>query len=69
MLEGLLYNPAGEDAAPQTRSGIPIYNGSAIGFDEWKFKVLGRVHSIKKQCDFKDKTSIKDMENHLIDLS
>ena len=69
MLEGLLYNPAGSDATQQTRSGIPIYNGSASGFDEWKFKSLGLVRSIKKQCDFKEKNSGRGMENQLDDLS
>ena len=44
-------------------------NGSAVGFDEWKFKVLGRVHSIKNQADLKDKTSVRTMENQLVDLS
>ena len=56
-------------ARGQPQAGIPIYDGNAEAFDEWEFKVLGHVHSIKNQADLEDKTSIQIMEIRLADLS
>ena len=69
MLEGLLFQASGTEITLQTRAGIPIYRGGPLGFEEWKFKILGRVQSIKNQCAGEDEQSVTDMENKLVDLS
>ena len=53
MLDGLLFNPSGTETTNQTRAGIPIYRGGALGFEEWKFKILGRAKAIRSQADEK----------------
>ena len=40
ILEGLLYTAGASAIPPETRTGIPLYNGSPHGFDEWKFRVM-----------------------------
>ena len=67
MLEGLLFQPSGTETTHQTRAGIPINRGGALGFEEWKFKILGRVRPIQSQSDPKDAQSVLDMENKLVD--
>ena len=69
MLDGLLFNPSGIETTNQTRDGIPIYRGGAFGFEEWKFKILGRVKSIKSQVDEKNPKSIIEVDKKLIDFS
>ena len=69
MLDGLLFQPAGTETTHQTRSGIPIYRGGPVGWEEWKFKIIGRVNSLKNQCDVLDPDSVKKTENQLIALS
>ena len=69
MLDGLLLNPSGTETTNQTRAGIPMYRGGAFGFEEWIFKILGRVKSIKSQADEKNPESIIEVEKKLIDFS
>ena len=69
MLEGLLFQPSGTETTHQTRAGIPIYRGGALGFEEWKFKILGRAKAIKSQADEKNPESIAEVEKKLIDFS
>ena len=69
MLEGLVFQPPGTETTQQTRAGVPIYRGGPLGFEEWKFKILGRVQSIKNQCDIDDQESVRKMENQLVDFS
>ena len=40
FLEGLTWGA--QEALGETRSGMPLYSGSAYGLAEWKFKVLNR---------------------------
>ena len=68
MLDGLLFQPAGTDASHITHAGVPIYRGGAVGFDEWKFKILGKVSSIENQCNPHDEESATKMNNILVDL-
>ena len=68
MLDGLLFNPSGTETTNQTRPGIPIYRGGAFGFQEWKFKILGRAKAIKSQLNEKDPDSIAEVEKKLIDF-
>ena len=69
MLDGLLFNPSGTETTNQTRAGIPIYRGGAFGFEEWKFKILGRVKAIKANENADDPESIAEVEKKLIDFS
>ena len=69
MLDGLLFQPAGTETTQQTRAGIPIYRGGPVGFEEWKFKIIGRVQSIKNQCDVHEPESVRKTENQLVALS
>ena len=59
MLEGLIFQPSGTETTQQTRAGVPIYRGGPLGFEEWKFKILGRVQSIKNQCDVDDQENVR----------
>ena len=69
MLDGLLFQPAGTETTQQTRAGIPIYRGGAVGFEEWRFKITGRVQSIKNQCGVHEPESVRKTENQLVALS
>ena len=69
MLDGLLFNPSGTETTNKTRAGIPVYRGGAFGFEEWKFKILGRVRSNKSQAAEKNPESILEVEKKLIDFS
>ena len=69
MLDGLFFQAAGTDTSHSTRAGVPIYRGGAVGFEEWKFKIQGRVKSIENQCDPHDEESTILMNNKLVDLS
>ena len=69
MLDGLLFNPSGTETTNQTRAGIPIYRGGAFGFEEWKFKILGRAKAIRSQADEKNPESVAEVEKKLVDFS
>ena len=69
MLDGLLFQPPGTDFSQQTRAGIPIYRGGAQGFEEWRFKIQGRVRAIENQCKIDDEESQEKTKCQLIDLS
>ncbi len=49
-LEWLLFN-AGSSERTETRAGVPIYNGSASGLAEWKFKVNTRLEAVLAEKD------------------
>ena len=66
MLDGLLFQPAGTETTNQTRAGIPIYRGGPLGFEEWKFKIRGRVQSIQNQCREDDAWSVIERDNKLV---
>ena len=67
MLEGLTFQPGGlSQALAETRAGIPKYKGGPLGFEEWKFKVLGKVANIKMAYNGEDDAPIK--ERKLIEL-
>ena len=69
MLDGLIFQPPGTQTTQQTRQGVPIYGGGAQGFEEWQFKIEGRVKAIEAQCDPDDPESVRKMRNQLIKLS
>ena len=56
--EGLTYTLMGSSAAATTDSkpGIPHYNGSACGFEEWRFKVESKYNAINMDPDERVKT-------------
>ena len=67
MLEGLTYQPGSSvQVLAETRAGIPKYKGGPLGFEEWKFKVLGKVANIKMAYNGEDDASLK--ERKLIEL-
>ena len=41
-MAGLTWSPTGQEPQEMTRSGAPIYSGSAIGFDPWELIVMTR---------------------------
>ena len=47
MLEGLTFQSSGQPHLSETRAGIPKYKGGPYGFEEWKFKVTGKVKNLK----------------------
>ena len=49
MLDGLLYRPDSAVTTHETKSGIPKYTGGPIGFEEWKFKIEGRIAALNAQ--------------------
>jgi hypothetical protein len=42
LLECLLFMPNSSVAPPETRKVVPLQNGSAHTFDEWKFRVVAK---------------------------
>ena len=54
-LQGLLYCPPAPhngDLVPEARrGGIPVFDGSAEGFDEWKFRVLSKHESYSNYAE------------------
>ena len=67
MLDGLTYQPGNvAHVLAETRAGIPKYQGGPTSFEEWKFKVLGKVANIKKAYSGEDDASLK--ERKLIEL-
>ena len=44
-LEGLTYGS--QETLGETRSGVPLYEGTAFGVDEWRFKVANRRREIE----------------------
>jgi hypothetical protein len=49
-LEGLTF-AEGSSERTETRAGVPIFNGSASGLQEWKFKVNTRMAAIMAEKD------------------
>ena len=41
-MAGLAYSPTGEKPQETTKGGIPIYNGTAVTFDNWELIVTSR---------------------------
>ena len=67
MLDGLTFQPGGGTAVlAEPRAGIPKYRGGPHGFEEWKFKVLGKAANIKKAYDEPDDDILK--QRRLIEL-
>ena len=67
MLDGLTYQPGNvAHVLAETRAGIPKYQGGHSGFEEWKFKVLGKVANIGKAYSAQDDEFLK--ERKLIEL-
>ena len=49
FLEGLTWGS--QEALGETRSGIPIYTGTAHGLTEWKFKVHNKQRTLTSIAD------------------
>ena len=47
-LDGLYFNQRklGGDLGSETRQGFPIYSGTAIGFEEWQFKLESKYNGL-----------------------
>ena len=45
-LEGLVYNPHDVERPQETKSGMPIFYGTAYQFEEWKFKVETKLGAL-----------------------
>ena len=45
-MDTLYFKPSlarkGEDLVSETRQGYPFYDGSPMGIEEWKFKVVSK---------------------------
>ena len=68
MLDGLTYQPGNTfQVLAETRAGIPKYSGGPTGFEEWKFKVLGKVKNIKQAYIGEDDEAQRNRK--LIDLT
>ena len=49
LLSGLLWDPSGTQETAETRKGVPLYDGSASGFETWAYKIgvkLGALRAI-----------------------
>jgi hypothetical protein len=46
VLYGLTYSPTGVDTLEETRKGVPIHTGTAVGFETWAFKVRAKMTAI-----------------------
>ena len=44
-LEGLTYGS--QETLGETRSGVPLFDGTAHGLNEWRFKVANRMREIE----------------------
>ena len=66
MLDGLLYHAAKVDTQ-ETKGGVPKYRGGPAGFEEWKFKILGRVKSIR--ISHRDDDDNSEIDKKLVELS
>ena len=55
VLESLIWRRPGQaDAAvkpPVTKSGMPMYNGSAVGFTEWRYRVESKWNALAVRKD------------------
>ena len=58
-LEGLLYNPEGEDQLLETKNGVPLYGGSHAHFETWKFKIEGKFMALESYNDEDEKKKKK----------
>ena len=66
-LEGLLHN-SGSDQRTETRGGIPIYNGSASGLADWKFRVETRLNAVEAEKDeTKREQKLVELASHIVD--
>ena len=51
VMDGLVWRKATTEQIQTTKSGMPIYNGSAIGFREWRFRVMGKFDAVSRRDD------------------
>jgi hypothetical protein len=58
-LEGLLFDPTGEERPLETKGGFPIYVGTAHGFEEWKFKIETRLKALDHTKDEEEMHRLK----------
>ena len=42
-LEGLVFRPHGEERIEETRSGVPVFDGTPHRFEAWKIRVEAKV--------------------------
>ena len=57
VLYGLTYSPGGPEQLEETRKGVPIYSGTAVGYETWSFKIntrLGAINSGTGEQEVKD---------------
>ena len=45
-MAGLVHSPAEDKPQETTKAGIPIYNGTAVGFDNWELIVTSRSRAM-----------------------
>ena len=67
VVAGLLFSASNSAHVPETKAGVPRYRGGPSGFEEWKFKVLGKVSAIKAGYVDEDDHGLRDRK--LIELS
>ena len=66
-LEGLIYRPHGEDRVEETRSGIPIFDGTPHHFESWKLRVEGKVAAALLAPEDKREQEIAILGSKLLD--
>ena len=62
-----MFSASNSAHIPETKAGVPRYRGGPSGFEEWKFKVLGKVSAIKAGYGGEEDHGLRDRK--LIELS
>ena len=58
LLAGFIWEPRGSNDPAETRKGVPLYNGTAAGFEVWAYRIgmkLGALHCVKDKDDKRQK--------------
>ena len=58
LLAGLIWEPHGSNYPAETKKGVPLYNGTAAGFEVWAYRIgikLGALNCVKDKDDKRQK--------------
>ena len=46
LLAGLIWEPHGSNDLAQTKKGVPLYNGTARGFEVWAYRIVIKLGAL-----------------------
>ena len=66
-LEGLLYRSASEHRPEETKTGIPLFDGTAHHFEQWKLRVLAKTSAAALAPTDKREYEVAQLASKILD--